>query len=264
MVDIALELPAELIAAYEQHAALLGATAEELMRQVIERHAATLPPRPADAEPVDLTDEPIVKAAEIEKECQRLGAAYGWRFITCPQSRAGSAKLLLVSLNPAGRERHGPSWSQEEGSAYSVEQWGAHPPGMAPLQRQVQRMWELLGLTEEQVLSAHYVPFRSPSWADLPRQAEALSFSEELWTWLLPRTHFERVVCIGKDVPGRPIAKLLNAKNEATLPVGWGSVTANRYRLPDGRALIALPHLSRFAVFGRKESVGPLQALFSG
>ena len=262
MVDIALDLPDETIAAYELRAAEVGATAEDLMRQAIERYAATLPSGPADAKPFDLANEPIVKAAEIEKEGQRLGVEYGWRFITCPQRQADSARLLLVSLNPAGRERHGPSWSQEEGSAYRVESWGAYALGEAPLQRQVQMMWRFLQLSDQQVFSAHYVPFRSPSWADLPRRDEALSFASHLWRWLLPQLHFERVVCIGKDVPGRHIADLLDAKLEAVFPLGWGAITADRYRLPDGRPLVTLPHLSRFAVFGRQESVRPLRDLF--
>ena len=208
---------------------------------------------------LNLDDEPIVKAAEIEKEARRLGAAYGWRFITCPQEQARSSKLLLVSLNPAGRERHGPSWSRKEGSACRIESWGSFAPGMAPLQRQVQSMWRFLNLADEQVFSAHFVSFRSPTWEAMPRPDEALRFAAGLWRWLLPQVGFERIVCIGKDVPGRNMAKLL----DATLPVGWGSVTADRYMLPDGRPLITLPHLSRFAIFSRLQSERPMQVLFN-
>jgi hypothetical protein len=77
-----------------------------------------------------------------------------------------------------------------------------------------------------------------------------------------PKLSFERIVCIGKDQPARAIAGIFDAKFEISLPVGWGAITADRYRLADGRQMIALPHLSRFTVFGRVESVGPLQRIF--
>ncbi len=123
-------------------------------------------------------------------------------------------------------------------------------------------MLAMLGLADEHVFSAHYVPFRSPSWAELASREAAERFAEGLWRWLLPRVEFETVVCIGEDRPGKPLAALLNAHLETSLPVGWGDITADRYRLPDGRALIALPHLSRFALFGRAASEAPLRRLF--
>lgn len=123
-------------------------------------------------------------------------------------------------------------------------------------------MFDFLGLKDEEVFSAHYVPFRSPSWIELVRRDEAQRFADDLWRWLLARVTFERMVCGGKDVPGRAIAKLLDAKLEGTSPVGWGEITADRYRLPDGRPLISLPHLSRFGVFGRVASEQPLRSLF--
>lgn len=260
MADIFLELPDELMAAIDRQAIAAGKRTEDLVREIIEASA----PRVADrcASPISVSDEPIVQAAEIEKECRRLGYRLGWRFITCPQVNAARAKLLLVTLNPGGRQIHGPSWSQEEGSAYTVESWKGLPPGTESLQRQVQRMFALLGLGEEEVFSAHYVPFRSPSWAELDRKVEAEAFAKKLWTWLQPSLTFERIVCIGKDKPGKSVASLFNAAFECSLPVGWGSVTADRYRLPDGRSLVTLPHLSRFGLFGRQQGNRALMELF--
>jgi hypothetical protein len=56
---------------------------------------------------------------------------------------------------------------------------------------------------------------------------------------------------------------LLEGKLETSVALGWGAVTGDRYRLSDGRKLIALPHLSRFSIFDRDESREPLQALFA-
>lgn len=260
MVDICLELPDDLIRDFEERAAELGTTAEDLMRKALEGAA----PRGRSSERMNdpLEDEPVLQAGEIEKEYRRLGYEFGWRFITCPQENAKTAKLLLVSLNPAGRGIHGPAWSQELGSAYRVESWGNYGVGAAPLQRQVQAMFSLLGLRDDQVFSAHYVPFRSPSWAELENRIAAEAFAKKLWTRLKPRLSFERIVCIGKDAPGQPIAALFDAVLEGSFPVGWGTITADRYRLPDGRKLIALPHLSRFGVFGRPAGEKCLRRLF--
>lgn len=261
MVDICLELPDELIKDFERRATLVGKTAEDLLREVIEANApAAGAHKPGEAGSIH--DEPIVKAAEIESEYRRLGYSYGWRFLTCPQENAATAKLLLVSLNPAGREVHGPAWSQQLGSAYRVESWGGRPVGAAPLQRQIQAMFALLGLRDDEVFSAHYVPFRSPSWNDLDHKDEAEAFSAKLWNWLKPKLSFDRIVCIGKEKPGRPVATLFGARLEASLPVGWGTITADRYRLPDGRPLVALPHLSSFGLFGRSEGASQLNTLF--
>jgi hypothetical protein len=204
----------------------------------------------------------MVDTDEIERFYQELGYKLGWRFITCPEKNMTTAKLLLVTLNPAGREVHGPSWSQEEGSAYRVESWRGHPPGRAPLQRQVLQLFEFLCVRDDEVFSANSVPFRSVSWADLPERARAEQFAGQLWYSLRPHLVFDRLVCIGKDWPRRPIAEIVDARFETKLPVGWGAVTADKYRLPDGRPLVALPHLSRFTIFGRQSSAEPLRDLF--
>ena len=261
MVDICLELPDSLLSALWVKASLRGMEVEDLLREALETNALGYG---EDVGPDEgpLSDEPIVQAAAIEKEYRRLGYRYGWRFMTCPQARMESARLLLVSLNPAGRQVHGPAWSQETGSAYRVESWDGLAAGTAPLQPQVQLLFDLLGLNDEEVFSAHYVPFRSPSWADLEHKAEAETFAKQLWLWLRPKLSFDKVVCIGKERPGKPIAALLDATFEASLPVGWGDVTADRYRLTDGRPLIALPHLSRFGLFGRPQADAALRELF--
>lgn len=259
MVDILLTLPDDLIADFEREASLQGTTAEELMGEAIAIAASQYVQR---AVTLDRSDEPIITAAEIEQEARRLGYKLGWRFMTCPQRNAGSAKLLFVTLNPGGRESDDCSWSYETGSAYRIESWEGAAPGQSKLQKQVQAMFQFLGLGDEDVFSAYYVPFRSPSWKELERRDEAEMFARRLWDWLLPQVTFERVVCIGKDT-ARAIAPLLEAKFETSVSINWGNVVADRYRLPDGRPLFALPHLSRFAVFGRAKSEAGLKELFN-
>lgn len=258
MVDIFIDLPDDLVAVFEFRARALGTTAEALMRGAIEAAAPQSTERTVIS---SLQDEPIVKAAEIESEALRLGYEMGWRFITCPQRNAESAKLLFVTLNPGGRQSRDRSWSHEAGSAYRVESWEGGEPGQNRLQKQVQAMFQFLGLRDEEVFSAYYVPFRSPSWNELPRRDEAEIFARGLWSWLLPKVSFDKVVCMGRGT-AKAMITLTNARYEKSVRVNWGNVTAERYRLPDGRPLFALPHMSRYAIFGRTESRASLEELF--
>ena len=262
MADIFLELPEGIFSQYEEYARSIGIATETLLRQTIEQNALTLPSY-SDIDLGTLHDEPIVKAAQIEMEYRRLGYECGWRFLTCPRDHMKHSKLLLVGLNPGG-SRHDPmgSWSQECGSAYRVESWDNKPIGKSRLQLQMQAMFRLLGLNDEDVFSAQFVPFRSPSWNALKHKVEAIRFAEKLWVWLLPQVSFERVVVMGKNDAAKTMARLLKASLETSLPVGWGTYTADRYRLPDGRALIAIPHPSRFPIFNRPTAQQDLQKLF--
>ncbi len=207
-------------------------------------------------------DAAVIAAAAVEQ-----GHSLGWRFMMSPPYVASKAKLLMVFLNPGGSEddlQHS-KWAPEEGNCYRTERWLTHEEGKAPLQLQVQKLWKLLGLEDDEVFCANYVPFRSESWQKMGcRRKSAEAFAHQLWSWLLPQLSYERVVCVGKDLPGRAIAKLLGAGTPESLPVGWGKVVADRYRLPNGKTLIALPHLSRFQIFGRAEGTGiaELRTLF--
>ncbi len=100
------------------------------------------------------------------------------------------------------------------------------------------------------MLSGHFVPFRSNAWAGLPRNAEAAAFGLRLWRWALATSRAGLFICIGKTVAGDGIASVLGARPLKSMPSGWGSHTIDRYETPDGRRVVALPHLGRFRLFG--------------
>ena len=188
------------------------------------------------------------EADRIEAAHDALGHTLGWRFLTCPEKNFEGAKLLLVTLNPAGNRRHGPSWSQESGSAYVVESWNGQQPGADPLQRQIQKLFAFLGYTAKDVASAHFIPFRSPRWADLGNKKQSIAFARGLWTELLQRVRPAVVVCVGHET-GRQLASLVGISLRP-MPTGWGAYTLLRGDLPGGRPFVALPHLSTFKLFG--------------
>src|SRR5256885_11040285 len=128
--------------------------------------------------------------SQIETAYSRLGHKYGWRFLTCPQSGfVTNPKIALITLQPGGARDYFPELprhSQERGSAYLVENWDGRGTGRDPLQRQVRMFFSALAsrigapsgdklLAES--LSSHFVPFRAPSFNDVPNKHETLAFS---------------------------------------------------------------------------------------
>ena len=86
------------------------------------------------------------------RSCAEIAAAYeasdnrlGWRFLTCPRRNlSAQTRVAMITLNPGGTEDppDHPRESSEVGSAYLHERWPGHEPGAAPLQRQVQALFE--------------------------------------------------------------------------------------------------------------------------
>src|SRR6059058_1365768 len=138
--------------------------------------------------------------AEIRAAYARLGHRRGWRFLVTPRRTLTSdAKVAFLTQNPGGKESdptHGEA-SCEAGSAYIHEQWVGFPPGAAPLQRQVRAMFAWLGLDPNAILSAYFIPFRSPSYSELVAPEESFEFGVMLWRRIFTEVHPVLVVCMG-------------------------------------------------------------------
>jgi hypothetical protein len=178
-------------------------------------------------------------------------------------------RLAMVTLNPGGdriRPDH-PAASCEDGVSYVVESWGS-TPGRSPLQVQVQGLFAMLQSAAgydgsprqlmEESLIGHFVPFRSPRFADLPRQADALGFGHNLWRRLLPESRPKLTICLGREVQAElrglfPSALSATLEDSAAFQTGWGKYTADldTYRTAEGRTarLLFLPHLSTWKLF---------------
>ncbi len=225
----------------------------------------------------------MTSPANLGPFVERIEAAYaeldhtlGWRFLNGPaDTLAPDTRLAFVGLNPGGDVYYPPHVSVEEGSAYRVERWG---PGhtLNPLQVQVRRMFDelarKLGVSSVQLmddtLAWNFCPFRSPGWDRLPNRARSLTFSAELGTSVLAIANPRAILCLG-DVIDRQLGVVLEARGlqrreVQKLPTGWGTVTygVTRYGCPDGATLVVrLPHLSRYAIFGRPASRGAVDEL---
>lgn len=193
----------------------------------------------------------------IETEYQRRTAnrpdkCWGWSFMYVPQATMVTAKVVLVGLNPGGRELNPPrnEWQYEEGvNAYVDEAWAGLEPGQHPLQQQIALLFEAAGVDASEVFAANFVPFRSPSWRELDDAAEALEFSRGLWQHITSISPARLFLALGKEA-GRQIATVIGATYKGSHPVGWGTQVIDKFRNDQGQVVLSLPHLSRFKIFG--------------
>jgi hypothetical protein len=209
--------------------------------------------------------------AEIQDAYVRLGHKLGWQFLTSPQATLSrDCQIALITMNPGGsheRRDHGRE-SSEVGSAYVVEAWKrGYAPGEAPLQVQVRRMFSLLATaqggrtTGDELLNAslagYFVPFRSPQFKALAHPRESLAFAMKLWTQIFSYCDPKLIITIDQHTT-RGLIQILNAKYGGTpapqqFEIGWGAYTADLFTY-GSVAMLRLPHLSRFGIFGREAS----------
>jgi hypothetical protein len=207
---------------------------------------------------------------EIEDAYQALGHTLGWRFLSVSKAVLDRpVKIAVITINPAGKSipPNHPRASCEDGSSYLVERWGEAPAGRSTLQIQVQSMFWLLKNSTgfvgevrdlvEQSLISHFIPFRSPRLAELPRKGESLAFGRKLWATLLPVSLPRLIICLGRDVQRElqnliPSAMSANHTRLVSYSTGWGEYTAeiDTYSTKDGTVrLLFLPHLSTWTLF---------------
>lgn len=189
----------------------------------------------------------------IANKYQQLGHTMGWRFLSCPEKNIDTASIALVTINPGGACFEEPKWSVEEGSAYRVEPWKGCDPGKETLQQQVIRMFQIMDVMPDKVLSGYLVPFRSQDWNKLRKKSESIQFGIDLWREVFKRANPRTVLAFGKGITPFMI-KLLCATFHANHCAHWGQQTIDVYRFGSNQRLVVLPHLSRFRLFSRPQS----------
>ncbi|MFP4044204.1 MAG: uracil-DNA glycosylase family protein [Rhodosalinus sp.] len=200
--------------------------------------------------------------ARIEAEYAARGDRLGWRLLYSPEAVLDGAEVAFVGLNPGGD--HAPpghaEFAMPSGSAYLTESWSNDPAGKSPLQQQVSALFDALGVQPEHVLAGNLIPFRSPSWSALRDKSGATRFGVALWRDILDSARPRLVIVLGRTA-GDTLAGELGLRLAREERVEWGDVTAGVWEGADLR-LIRLPHLSRFAIVGRRKSEPALARLF--
>lgn len=206
--------------------------------------------------------------ALIEKEYIRGGYNLGWSYIYSGQASRRDPEIVTIGLNPGGG-RKGGNWSDDAHLIYSdsssvknayFDQPWAENGDFTPLQLQIQEMHKrhFPYVPPEKILSFQLIPFRSPSWAEMPvgEHRFATQFGLSLLDWTLANLSSEAtVIAFGLQAFEKQIAVWSEGRNPRKMRVGWGKVSARVWETPRASKLIFLPHLSRYRIFGRDEFV---------
>ena len=206
-----------------------------------------------------------IRPRDIQSAYDVLGHEWGWSFLGGPEAQLYTAEAVIVGLNPARAQGdsltdYGAHWDVPDGNIYFSKDWSG-TGDYSPLQNQLLRWHELLELGPEQTIGANFVPFRSRSWAELACPKESVQFANKLWADVLNVTSAPLFITMGKS-SARHLAEPLGAKLVAHLPSGWGNHTIDVYDSPSGRRIVAMPHPSRFKLFGRDEASETAEASF--
>lgn len=201
---------------------------------------------------------------DIRTAYSTCGNSQGWRFLYSPATVLQNADVAVIGLNPGGSEQvvgHGEFAMADGLSAYRDEEWKAsYKAGQEPLQRQILKLFERLGLQPEEALAGNLVPWRSSSWHTLNKRSEALAFGFKVWREIFRSVQPTTVVAIGNET-SRQVAALLGVSELTKVPVGWGNVSGS-FGSNGKQRLICLPHLSRFQIITKAESQKGLENLF--
>jgi hypothetical protein len=234
----------------------------------------------------------IVK--RIEEKSHELGINAGWRFLYGHETTlTDNNGILLITLNPGGEEA-GENQGQascNNGHAILNEVWPRRnevekqkngieintKPGESPLQKQLQKMFEIiedhLGQKRDEVLtkslSGYFIPFRSPNWKSFIKKKdisdEAIEFSKGIWKEILQNQNPRLIICIDKIAYKnlKSILVELDYKNSdpETKDTQWSTiikVTCDYIEYKNSTnqklVLIRFPHLSSYKIFSNEIS----------
>lgn len=179
-------------------------------------------------------------------------------------------RLLVIGINPAGSHdypEHRGMFRYESENAY----YTSGTPEWVPMQRQVQAaMRELqrrIGDTSDEaafackrIVTGNFIPFRSPGEKALP--TKAFTFGRNLWRTVFSYWQPQYVLTYGDTARDEISALLGRWTGEKTFDCGWKGKQLTLREFDRGVRLLALPHLSRFRIFGRSESEAGIAAAF--
>lgn len=193
---------------------------------------------------------------------QRLGLTEGFKFLYGPWSTLTTGGFAFLSLNPGvapdGADLR--TVSDERGNSYVVEQLTTR----SPITDQYLRLAELVGVDPSAILAGVVIPFRSASVAKLTteQRSTGLDLAADFWREPLARPALRTIVASGQEA-GDFVVNLLAAHPDSVVPSGWGGIVLRRFRTPDGRAVVQLPHLSRFKLLSRPACMQPLRTVLA-
>lgn len=181
----------------------------------------------------------------------RHSYAEGWAFMMTPEASLKTASTVLVGLNPGGTGREG-CWDHAPGNAYFMQKWAKNDTVDSAIQIQVKAIHEVLGVPQDDIFAAQFIPFRSRDLASLANKKEAQVLAMDLWSWVAGQSPAKLYLCMGEKAGGS-IAHILGAKWTEDFPTGWGATQFRRRVADDGRVVVQMPHPSRYQLYSQSD-----------
>jgi hypothetical protein len=210
-----------------------------------------------------LRDSDLLAAlrASVERARPSLDTGQGVKMLYSDVASL-SNRIWTVGLNPGGGHSEPDQWHREDGAhdyrdGYRSREVAKLRPGGLKLREQLALMLAWLGVDWNETLSLNLVPFRSARWDAMPpswRKAALAFAANDFWPLLLVHRRPRLVVSFGAE-PARTLRRLLGHGEPTSYPVAWGAYTAD-VSATEGHAVLRLPHLSTFRIFGRRGGVG--------
>lgn len=219
---------------------------------------------------------------EIQILYDKFNFKHGWTLLYSPMAAFNSStRLMFFGLNPGGTGENVGRLSCEDGNAYFIESWGKSREGYEEkslLQRQIFMLYEsiahklhppLSALELAQfTLAANFIPFRSRDWASLPNKKDVAQFSMKMWSTYFDVIHPKVIICMGV-IPSNALVDILKTKQYSSIAhysgcLNWGNTKWQYLRMKRDEqqiVVIVLPHLSRFRVFGRPQSLEAVEQI---
>ena len=150
----------------------------------------------------------------IEEACRHFGFDKSWRLWYHPRAWAEERRPLVLGIHPAagGNWRSHGRYSQERGSAFLVEDWGAHSKIQGPILEYLRIA--RLSVTGVSLCQLGAVPrhgekaLRQHRWSDLNKWCRGL------WRELLPQLKPRLILCVGA-IPRDGVRELLGSPDRS-------------------------------------------------
>ena len=218
----------------------------------------------------------------INQAYEEMDFELGWSLLYGKFENLWNPKypIAFFGLNLGGKINHGFNISNEKGSSYLCEDWGAGI-GKSPLQLQIASLYKAIAnslgptIKYEDLLNnsmaTNFVPFRSANWEELNNKSRALEFSNKLWKERINLVPCSLYLTISKEAFNQILRILIETDHvESSSPiskkVGWGNVTyqINQFTKTNKKVvLIRLPHLSTYKIFSNERCMSAINHLVS-
>jgi uracil-DNA glycosylase len=203
-----------------------------------------------------------LQAFELLKSAEKkYNFSDGFKLLYCPWDNISSSNIAFISLNPGNAPENAElrMISDERGNSYEIEM----DITKSPINEQFMKLCDFLENKPSDFLTGAAIPFRSKNWESLNKEQKiaGVEIGVSLWKELLG-SNVKKIIVTGEEAC-KTVLKIKSAELKLSIPSKWGNSYLKKYVATDETEIFSIPHLSRYRLFSRKESIKQLEILFN-